>query len=99
VRDGAVLREAAVVTQVSASKVGRGGFAEERDHPASSGGGDGRERRASVGTAAAAGTARPPPSVAACVGGDRAVRGASRQGTSSQNQCGQTNPQAGGNNN
>jgi hypothetical protein len=86
VRDGAVLRGVAIVTQVSASKVE--GFTKEQDHPASSGGGDGRERRASVGTAAVAasvGTARPPPSASACVGGSRAVRRASRQCTSLQN--------------
>jgi hypothetical protein len=87
------------VTQVSASKVGHEGFTKEQDHPASSGG-DGRERRASVGTAAVAasvGTARPPPSASACVGGSRAVRRASRQRTSLQNRSGQMNLRAGGN--
>jgi hypothetical protein len=65
------------MTQDSASKVGREDFVRERDHPASSGsGGDGRERRASVGTAVvvvSVGTSRPPPSASACAGGARGI--------------------------
>jgi hypothetical protein len=40
--------------QVFASNVGRGGFTREQDRPVSSGGGDGRERKASVDIAAVA---------------------------------------------